>query len=171
MKRTLTTLALAGSMIFGMSAVPMFAQDAPPPPPPAQQQGMGGMHHGMRHGRMHHRMMRMTPDEQLAHLTKMLDLTAEQQAKLKPILVARDQKMKAMWKQQMQERKQMREQMRSAMKESKDQVDGVLTAEQKQKLDAMMQRRMEHMRHHWGQMHGAPPPPPPPGQAPAQPQP
>lgn len=163
MKRTLTTLALAGSMIFGMSAVPMFAQDAPAPPPPPQQQGMGGMHHGMR-GRMHHRMMRMTPDEQLAHMTKMLDLTPEQQAKLKPILVARDQKMKAMWKQQQEERKQMREQMRAAMKESKSQVDSVLTAEQKQKLDAMMQKRMEHMRHHWQHMHGAPPPP-------AQPQP
>ncbi|MGC8550224.1 MAG: hypothetical protein ACP5M4_11045 [Acidobacteriaceae bacterium] len=165
MKRTLMTLALVGSLIFGMNAVPMFAQEsAPPPPPPPMQQGMGGMHHGMRGG-MHHRMM--TPDEQLAHMTKVLDLTADQQAKLKPILVARDQKMRAIWKQHAQEMRQMHEQMMAANKESKAQVDAVLTPEQQAKMQAMMQKRMERMHQRWQRQGTQPPPPPPP---PAEPQ-
>ncbi len=100
----------------------------------------------------------MTPEQQLQHMTKMLDLTTEQQAKLKPILEARDQKMKAIWKQHAQEMRQMRQQMMAAAKESRSKVDAVLTPEQKQKLDALIQRRMKRM-HHWRQMHGAPPPP------------
>jgi Spy/CpxP family protein refolding chaperone len=156
MKRTLMTLALAGSLVMGMNAAPLFAQDSAPPPP--MQQGMGGMHHGM-HGRMHHRMM--TPDQQLAHMTKMLDLTADQQAKLKPILEARDQKMREIWKEHAQQMKQMREQMMTANKDSKAQVDAVLTPEQKQKMDEMMQRRMERMHQRWHQGRGMQPPPPP----------
>lgn len=157
MKRTLTMLALAGSLAFGLNAVPLFAQDAPPPPPPPMQQGMGGMHHGMRGG-MHAR--RMSPERQLEHMTKMLDLSAEQQAKLKPILEARDQKMRTMWKEHAEQMRQMREQMMAANQESKTQVDAVLTPAQQQKLDAMMQRRMERMHEHW-QGRGMQPPPPP----------
>jgi Spy/CpxP family protein refolding chaperone len=150
MKKTLVTLALAGSFAFGMIALPAFAQDSAPPPPPMHQ-GMGGMHHGW-----HHR--KMTPEWQLEHLTKMLDLSAEQQAKLKPILVERDQKMRAIWKEHAQEMKQMRQQMMAANQESKTQVDAVLTPEQQQKLHAIMHRRMERMRQ-WRHNHGAPPPP------------
>ena len=165
MKRTLMRLALAGSLVLGMNAAPLFAQDsAPPPPPPPMQQGMGGMHHGW-HGGMHHRMM--TPDQQLAHMTKMLDLTADQQAKLKPILEARDQKMRAIWKEHAQQMRQMHEQMMAANKESKTQVDAVLTPEQKQKMDEMMQKRMDRMHRRWQHPGMQPPPPPPP---PAQPQ-
>lgn len=160
MKKTLVTLALAGSFAFGMT-LPVFAQDAaPPPPPPPMQQGMGGMHHGMRHHRM-------TPERQLQHLTRALNLTAAQQEQLKPILTEQDQKMRAIWQSQAQQRQQMREQMMSAAKESKAKIEAVLTPEQQQKFDAMIHRRMERM-HQWRQHHGAPPPPPPPSSEPQQ---
>lgn len=155
MKRTLVTLALAGSFALGMTALPAFAQDSAPPPqpPPTMQQGMGGMHHGM-----HHR--RMSPERQLKHLTRALDLTAAQQEQLKPILKEQDQKMREIWQSQAQQRRQMREQMMSAAKAGKAKIEAVLTPEQKQKFDEMIHRRMERM-HQWRQDHGGPPPPPP----------
>ena len=50
-------------------------------PPPAQGEGP-----------MHHRGP-ISPEEQLAHLTKALTLTTDQQAQVKPILEARRQQM------------------------------------------------------------------------------
>lgn len=162
MKKTLVALALAGSFALSMNAAPLFAQDsAPPPPPPPMQQGMGGMHHGTRHHKM-------TPERQLKHLTRTLNLTADQQAQLKPILQERDQKMRAIWKQHSQDRSQMREQMMTEGKTSRAQIEAVLNPDQKQKFDQMLHQRMERMRQ-WRQNHGAPGAPPPP--PPAQPQP
>lgn len=162
MKRTLITLALAGSFALGMTALPAFAQDSTPPPqpPPPMQQGPGGMHHGWHHHRM-------SPERQLEHMTRALNLTEAQQEQLKPILKEQDQKMRAIWQSQAQQRRQMREQMMAAAKESKAKIEAVLTPEQKQKFDAMIHRRMEHM-HHWRHQGGPPPPQPPP--PPSQPQ-
>lgn len=151
MKKTLITLALAGSFALSMTAMPLFAQDAPPTPPPPAQQGMSGMHHGMHHGRM-------TPEQQLEHLTHALNLTADQQSQIKPILVEQGQKMRAIWQDQSLTHAQRRDQMMAAMHQSKTQLEAVLNPDQKQKFEAMMHRRMDRM-HQWQHGHNGPPSP------------
>ena len=42
----------------------------------------------------------MDPDRQLEHLTKTLNLSADQQSQIKPLLVDRQQKMQALWQDQ-----------------------------------------------------------------------
>jgi len=42
----------------------------------------------------------MDPDRQLAHLTKTLNLSADQQTQIKPILLDRQQKMQVLWQDQ-----------------------------------------------------------------------
>lgn len=149
MKKSLITLALAGSFALGMTALPLFAQDAPPPPPPPMQQGMNGMHHGgMHHGRM-------SPDRQLQHLTQALNLSADQQAQIKPILVERDHTMHTIWQNQSLTPAQRRDQMMAAMHQSNTKLEAVFTPDQKQKYEAMMQRRMERM-HNWQHGHNGP---------------
>ena len=44
--------------------------------------------------------MRMDPDRQLEHMTKELDLSADQQSQIKPVLVDRQQKMQAIFQDQ-----------------------------------------------------------------------
>lgn len=138
MKKTFMALALAGSLAFGMSAVPLLAQDAAPPPPPMQQGMGGGPHHGW-----HHR--RMTPKRQLRHLTRVLNLTDEQQAQIKPILVERAHRMRAIWKDQSLTRAQLREKMMTTVRESQRKIAAELNPAQKQKYEAMLERRMRRM--------------------------
>lgn len=146
MKKTLVALAVAASFSLGMNVTPLFAQNAPPPPPPPMQQGMGNMQHGMHHHRM-------TPEAWLEHLTRMLNLTTEQQTQIKPILVERDQKMQAIWKDQSLTRAQQREQMMAEGKDSRTKIEAVLNPDQKQKYDTMLHQRMERMRQ-MRQQHG-----------------
>ena len=86
MLKSATHLALTGMLFLGTSASVVLAQaaapaapDAPPPPP--------GMHG--------HHMMAQNPDKQIAHMTAKLNLTADQQAQIKPILQDRSTQMMA----------------------------------------------------------------------------
>ena len=142
MKHTLTSLALAGALALGLGAVPAFAQDdTPPSPPPMGQTG------GHRHA--------PNPERQLKHLTRALDLTADQQTQLMPILEAQDQKMTALWQNDSLSPQDRRSQMRQLHQDSKAQIEAVLTDAQKQKYEQMEQERMEHMRQ---MRQGGPPP-------------
>lgn len=78
---------------------------------------------------------RMDPAQRLERMTKRYDLTADQQAQVKKILDEERQKMK----EQMQA-------MRDLHKGYRDQIRGVLTADQQKKFDedtAKMEKRME----------------------------
>jgi periplasmic protein CpxP/Spy len=83
MWKSLCSLALSAALAVAGSAA--FAQSdssaQQPAAPATNEQPMQG-HHGM------------SPDKQLAEMTKMLNLTADQQTQLKPILVDRQQQMK-----------------------------------------------------------------------------
>src|SRR6266446_7961190 len=86
-KSLVATAFLAALFSFGVAAFAQDDQNGPPPPPPQQQSdqqpgqtsepGMG------RHMGQH---QMPSVDDQLKHLSKKLNLSDDQQAKLKPIL-------------------------------------------------------------------------------------
>jgi periplasmic protein CpxP/Spy len=147
MQSRIIHLALSGLLVLGASGAAL-AQDTPPPPP---DQGQAGPPQGGRG-------MRMDPDKQLAHLTSALNLTTDQQEKIKPLLVERQQKMQALMQDQSGAPEDKRAQMRTISQGTNNSIKALLTDDQKQKFDAM-QANMR--RNGPGRGPGGPPPPPP----------
>src|SRR5690349_24992526 len=109
-------------------SVPMWAQSSstdqnqPSGTPPAEE----WRGHKMR-----------SPDEQLQHMTKTLNLTADQQAKIKPILEERQQKISALMQDNSLSREDRRAKFGEIHSSSSQQIRAILTADQQQKLDQM----------------------------------
>ena len=122
MKMKLNTPAIAAALALGTFAVY------------AEGPGPGG------HGRRGHGMM----GNPLEHLTKDLDLTPDQQAKVGPIVDQAKPQIRAIHEEAMQK-------MRAVMESTTAQIRPLLTPEQQQKLDAMkkahedMHKAMEEM--------------------------
>lgn len=144
MNRTLlpATLAavLAGTALAQQQAAPATDGQQPPPPP-------------MRH--------QPNPNRETKRLTRELNLTPDQAAKLEPILANRDQQMEAIRSNGQLSQQDARMQMRALEKSTHDQLASVLT------VDQMQQFRQMHQ-HPRGQQ-GAPPADQPQGPPPAQP--
>jgi protein CpxP len=135
MRNQLFTLALSGLLAIGAGSA-LYAQDssaAPAQQPQQQGQWNGG------HGRH-----MQDPDHQLQHMTKQLDLSADQQTQIRPILVDRQQKMQALWQNQSLSREDRHTQMESIREDSKAKIEAVLNDQQKQKFEAMQDRMREH---------------------------
>jgi len=132
MRKTLCTLALTGLLSLAGSAA--LAQDNTTAAQPQQGQGQWG--HGP-HG--------MNPEAQLQHLTKHLDLTADQQAQIKPILESRDQQAKRLWQDQSLAQQDRHIKMKAIQEDSKAKIEAVLNDTQKQKYEAMQERGHDHM--------------------------
>jgi periplasmic protein CpxP/Spy len=115
---TALTLALAGAAFAQQPATP---QDAPPANAP--------MHH--RH--FHH----ANPQRQAAMLSKRLNLSADQTAKLEPIFAGRDQQFHALMQNQSLTPDQRHEQMRAIHQSTEQQLASVLTPDQLQQMKAM----------------------------------
>lgn len=143
MQTKLLTLALSGMLALGVGSAAL-AQDNPPPPPDQNQAGPPP--EGARGRGMH-----MDPNRQLEHLTRTLNLTTDQQAQIKPLLVEHQQKMQALFQDQSLAPQDRRTQMRTLSEGTHNSIRAILTDEQKQKFDAMQER----MRHGG---HGGPPP-------------
>ena len=132
MNRILVTSSLALSLGLGVA----FAQQAPdasqavPPQPPAA--AGGPQHHAP------------DPHRQAAFLTKKLNLTPDQTAKVEPILADRDQKVQALRENQQLTPEDRHQQMRSINEQVQQQMAGVLTPDQMTQLKAM---RHEHRGH------------------------
>jgi periplasmic protein CpxP/Spy len=126
-RKTIYSLALSGLLTLAGGAA--FAQDNAAPQVP---QGQGYGHRGM------------NPDAQLKHLTKQLDLTAEQQTQIKPILESRDQQMKQLWQDQSIAPQDRRTKMQAIHADSKAKIEAVLNDTQKQKYEAMEAEMHEH---------------------------
>ncbi len=149
MQSRLLSLTLGGMLALGITGAAL-AQDTPPPPPDQNQagpppEGRGG------------RGMRMDPNRQLERMTRELNLTSDQQEKIKPLLLERQQKMQALMQDQSVSQEDRRAQMRTIMEGSNNSVKAILTDDQKQKFEAMQQQRRRH---------GGPGGPPPDGGAP-----
>jgi protein CpxP len=148
MQTKITHMALAGLLALGVTGA-AFAQDNPPPP---QDQNQAGPPQGGRGG------MRMDPNRQLERLTRELNLTSDQQAKIKPLLLERQQKMQALMQDQSGAPEDRRTQMRTISEGTNNSIKALLTDDQKQKFEAM-QANMR--RNGPGGGPGGPPPPPP----------
>lgn len=128
MRNTLFTLALGGVLAFGATSA-LYAQDNSGQP---QQQSEWG------HGRH-----RMDPDAQLAHMTKALDLTPDQQSQIKPILMDGQEKMQALRQDQSVAREDRRSRMQAIQQDTQSRIEAVLNDQQKQKYEAMQERMRE----------------------------
>lgn len=122
-------------------------QDNPNPGPTTQgPMGQGGM-----------RRMPMTTDERLQRMTQMLNLTGDQQQKIRPILDNESQQMQTLHQDTSMSREDRVAKMRSIRESTMTQITPILTPDQQKKWQGMQNRRMEHQ----GGMapQGAAPPP------------
>ena len=88
---------------------------------------------------------------QLQHLTKQLQLTSDQQAKIGPMLQQRDQQLQALRGDSSLKGADRRAKAQSIMQDSESQIGGVLTQEQNDKWKAMREKAMERMQEKRGQ--------------------
>ncbi len=137
MRRTFGTFALSGLLALGIASTAAFSQDNAAQTQAQQDPGGRGGH-------------RMDPDAQLQHMTKALDLTPDQQAQIKPLLVARNQQTQQLFADQSLAQADRHTKMKAIQDETKGKILAVLNDDQKQKFEAM----------HTRMGHGGPPPPP-----------
>jgi Spy/CpxP family protein refolding chaperone len=122
-------------------AVPLLAINSTAAP--YQGGGYGGGRAGGRRGPM-------SPDEQLKRLTKDLDLTADQQSRIKPILADSQKKMEDVRSNAGGDRQTMRDKMMQIRRDSDDQVRALLDDKQKEKFDKQEQEREDRMQNRRG---------------------
>ncbi len=127
-------------------AVPMVAIGVPAAP--YQGGGYGGGQGGGQGGGG--RRGPMSPDDQLKRMTKDLNLTADQQAKIKPILVDGQKKMEDARNDSSADRPTMRGKMMQIRKDTNDQVRALLDDKQKEKFDKQEQERQDQMQNRRG---------------------
>jgi protein CpxP len=138
MRNKLFALALGGMIAVSANAA-LYAQDSSAQtatPQTSSDQQPGQFHRGHR----------MDPDRQLAHLTKALDLSADQQAQIKPILMDRQQQMQALFQDQTLSRQDKRAKAQAIQQDSRTKLEAALNDQQKQKFEEMrakMQARRE----------------------------
>jgi periplasmic protein CpxP/Spy len=141
-------------------AAPLVATGAPAAP--YQGGGYGGGHGGGgRRGPL-------SPDDQLKRMTKDFDLTADQQAKIKPILVDAQKKMEDARNDSSDDRQAMRQKMIQIRQDTNDQVRVLLDDRQKEKFDKQEQERQDRPQNRRGGGPGAPGGDDPGGKAPPQ---
>ena len=105
-----------------------------------QGQGEGGRRGGMM----------MSPEDQLKRMTKDFNLTADQQAKIKPILVDQQKKMDDVRNDSSLDRPTMRSKMMQIRQDAMDQVRTQLDDKQKEKFDKQQQQREDRMQNRRG---------------------
>lgn len=127
----------------------------------AQQAGPEGGHRGGGG-------MMMSTDQRLQRMTRQLDLTTDQQAKIRPILEDEASQMQTLHQNTALSPQEMHGQMQQIRQSSMSQIMGILTETQQQKMQQMMQERHGAPRgaeRGNGQMspppQGSEPPPPP----------
>ncbi len=89
-----------------------------------------------------HRMM-IAPEQRLQHLTKMLDLTADQQQKVKTILEDDSQQMQTLRQDTTLPDQDKGMKLRQLHQSTNDKIWAVLNADQQKKWQAMQDQRME----------------------------
>ena len=129
-------------------AVPLLAVGATAAPYQGGGYG-GGQGGGGRRGPM-------SPDDQLKRMTKDFDLTADQQAKIKPILVDAQKKMEDVRNDSSGDRQTMRQKMMQIRQDTNDQIRALLDDKQKEKFDKQEQERQYRPQNRGGGGSGGP---------------
>jgi hypothetical protein len=146
MRNKFFALALGGLIALGAN-VALNAQDQSSAQPQSPAQDQVASPSGQQQGQWgHHRGRHMDPDRQLAHLTKTLNLSADQQSQIKPILLDRQQKMQALWQDQSLSRQDRRTKAIAIRQDTKTRLEAALNDQQKQQFEAL-QAKMRDRRH------------------------
>ena len=132
-----------------LSAGTVLAQDAQTPPAdPGSAMSRGGHHHGM-----------PSADDQLKHLTTKLNLSDDQQAKVKPILDEQHNQMEQLRADNSTSRQDRWKKMREIRENSDNQIKSVLNDDQKKQFDQMREEQRSRMKERMGAHSGADAPP------------
>jgi protein CpxP len=129
MRKSLCSLVLTGALVVAGGAA--FAQSD------STTQQAAPMAPGMRHG--------MSPDEQLARMTKDLNLTSDQATQIKPILVNRQQQMMTFRQDQSMSQEDKMAKMKSLREDSNTKIAAVLNDTQKQQFAEMQAKQQQRM--------------------------
>ena len=97
-----------------------------------------------------------TPDEQVARMTKRYNLSADQQAQIKPILANQQQQMQALRQDSSLSREDKMAKMKSIREDSSTKIQAILNDSQKQKFAQDQQRMQERMQQRGGPPEGGP---------------
>ncbi len=126
-------------LMTGLCLIALVALAQQQPAPPAQSEGQHGQHaaRGM-----------PSVDDHVKMLSEKLNLTEDQQAKIKPILEDQRTQMQALMKDNSLSPDDRRDKARSIHDETHAKIRDLLTDEQKKKFDAMQTEMHEHMQHH-----------------------
>jgi protein CpxP len=136
----LAAVAFTAVLGFAICTGTAFSQDdqAQPATPPAQG-GMGG--HGMHGG--HHGMP--SAEEQTQRLTKKLNLSDDQQTKVKAVLEDQHKQMETLHNDSSTAQPDKRSKMREIHENSNTQIKAILNPDQQKKFDEMEQKQQERM--------------------------
>jgi periplasmic protein CpxP/Spy len=132
LKHSLLALTLAA----GMCAASAVAQDAPNQAPPNndQQSAMAGPGGGHRH---------FDPEKRTEMLTKHLNLTSDQQAKVLDIFKSEQSQMESLHSDSSLSQQDRHSKMMDIHKTSNDQIRALLDPDQQKKFDAMQNRQWQ----------------------------
>jgi Spy/CpxP family protein refolding chaperone len=147
------TLALCA---LAIGTTPMWSQEAALPPPPPQQADAPPPPPHQRPNR------EQMQERQIEHLTKHLNLTADQATQIRAVYKDTDTQMESLHQDTSTPREQKWEKMKSIHETAQTKIRALLTEEQKPKFDEMVARQREHMEHEGRPGAPLPPPPPPP---------
>lgn len=136
MKRRMCSLALSTLLGLGVAIAAPLAQDQP-----AQGSQNAGRHP-------------MDPNRQLSRLTKKLNLSADQQNQILPILSARQQEMQSIWSDNSLSAQDRHAKMRAVREDSDSKIRALLNDTQKQTYDQMQQQARERAKEHREQRQG-----------------
>ena len=150
MKKLLSSLIQSGALATGLvcCGTPVLAQEPGFPPEtsaPPPEQGPGGGHRGM-----------MDPAQQLAGMTKRYNLSADQQDKVKPILLFQQHQMQALRGNSLLSGEDRMAKMQSIRSDSNTKIKAVLNDDQKKQFE-QDQLRMQQQGQGDGSKGGTPP--------------
>ena len=133
-----------------LAAGALFAQQGEDQeaPPPVQGGGTEQGGHMGRHGRGGQE-GRMDPSQRVKTLSERLNLTTDQQARVKDIFTAQQKQMQSLMQDQSMSREDKRSKFDQMRGDTDSQVRAILNGDQQQKYDAMLKEREQHM----GQRH------------------
>jgi Spy/CpxP family protein refolding chaperone len=101
----------------------------------------------------------MSPDDRLKQMTKDFNLTSDQQATIKPILVDEQKKMQDLRNDTNADRQTIRSKMQQIQQDTNTQIRAALDDKQKEKFDKQEQEREQRMQNRRGGMGGPGGPP------------
>jgi periplasmic protein CpxP/Spy len=133
MRKQICSLALSSLFALGVAiAAPQSSAPAQDQAAP-QQKGEWAGHHGA-----------PDPNREVQHLTRKLNLTADQQTQILPILTARQQQMESIRNDSSLSQQDRHAKMRAAREDSDTKIRAVLNDDQKKTYDQMQQQMREH---------------------------